>query len=287
MTKVRLRVIKGWHHQEEPLGSENFVAYWARGLSGGSATDNDVFLHNDDLSVIFPQKYEFIENTSIPDDVRPIKPGAATVTGDTSAIEANVAQAQTDINALRNEDVASLSIDNVTKILTATKVGGGTITVNLSSVASSSSAAATSYDNAAALIAGNPSDVQAALDALDTAVDTAQADLATQAGQVAAAHAGLSDEDRAKAEQAIEDATDVFTKFAIAIGFDPRGLTVDEVRQRVGVAGTLIDNQVRIIDGLIVLLRAVDGGTKLPDSAIPELIQLRDRATAFKEAAKK
>jgi len=122
--------------------------------------------------------------------VGPLGTGGGGTSTDATA-RAQATAAQTTADALRSTDVQSAVIDDTTvgsEKIVITRTDGSTLDVDVSSLAGAGggSAAATTYSNLTAVLAGNPTNVQGAIDALDAGIDALNTAATAQDTSIAA-----------------------------------------------------------------------------------------------------
>ncbi len=109
-------------------------------------------------------------------------------TTDTTA-RAVATNAQATADALRATDVASAVVDASTpgaETITITRTDGSTHGIDVSALAGGGTAAQTTFDNVAAALAGNPANVQGAIDAIDADIDALKTAATAQDALIAA-----------------------------------------------------------------------------------------------------
>ena len=112
--------------------------------------------------------------------------GASQAAVDAAQSTADTAQAAAD--ALRGTDIVTAVVDASvagSEKIVVTRSDASTYDIDVSALAGGGSAAQTTFSNVAAALAGSPTNVQAAIDALDTALDAIVAEQAAQDALIA------------------------------------------------------------------------------------------------------
>jgi len=68
----------------------------------------------------------------------------------------------------------------------------------------------------------------------------------------------------------------------LVLGFDPRGLTVAEVENKIAQTGSILSNVVDISECLLMLMRVVGGYEELDQAKIDRLVAVKTRLDAYK-----